>query len=383
MSRFPYWRFAGFYFFYFCYLGAFAPYFSLYLTAHQLNPAQIGAVMALPQLTRIIGPQLWAWIADHGGKPLAVSRWTTLAGIAAFCVLFKTDGFLRLYAVVFTMSFFLSAALPLTEAATVNFLGGDTGRYARVRLWGSIGFIVSVASIGFALDRLPIIALLWMMLAVLVGWMVFLLRVPEAPEIEHAHDHPPIKDVILRPEVLALIIACALMAVAHGPYYTFYSIYMVDHGYSKTAIGWLWSLGVVCEIGVFYFAPYLFKRFSLRTVLLTSFALATVRFLLIGWGSQWFALVLLAQVLHAASFGSFHASAFAYIQRFFKGKHMARGQGIYSGFTFGFGGTIGAMGAGYAWEHVGPGWTYTIAAMCAAAGGLLAAARLGRAAHSD
>ena len=83
--------------------------------------------------------------------------------------------------------------------------------------------------------------------------------------------------------MIALITAAGLMAVAHGPYYTFYTIYLVDHGYSKSMAGWLWALGVICEIGIFVWMPHLYRAFTLRQILLASFALAVLRFLLIAW----------------------------------------------------------------------------------------------------
>jgi len=161
------------------------------------------------------------------------------------------------------------------------------------------------------------------------------------------------------------------MAVAHSPYYTFYSIHLVDHGYSKGLTGWLWALGVICEIAIFLWLPRLYSAFSLRGILVASFALAVARFLLIGWGAGSLALLLLAQVLHAASFGSFHAAAIGVVHKLFRGRHQARGQAIYGSLTFGVGGTLGAFASGYAWEPLGAALTFSAAAACALAGMLL------------
>ena len=163
------------------------------------------------------------------------------------------------------------------------------------------------------------------------------------------------------------------MAAAHGPYYTFYSIYLVDHGYSKGAVGWLWALGVICEIGVFIWMPRLFKRFSLHQVLLFSFGAAVLRFLIIAWAVQWLWLLLFAQILHAATFGMFHSSAVGLIHKYFKGKHQSKGQAIYNSVAFGAGGTVGGLYSGYTWDVFGPSMTYSIAAGCALLAMLLAA----------
>jgi PPP family 3-phenylpropionic acid transporter len=367
----PYWRLAGVYFFYFAYLGAFAPYFTLYLSALGVAAAGIGAIMALPQLVRIVAPHLWGWLADRSGRRLRVARVCTMVGTVAYCGLFAARGFEALFAVVLVMSFFLSAVLPQVEVTTLSHLGERSAQYGRVRVWGSVGFIGALLIVGYALDMLPIGVLLWIMLAILAGVAALLMSVPEAPQVAHTQEHTPIAHVIRQPQVIALIAACALMAVAHGPYYTFYSIHLVGYGFSKSAVGWLWSLGVICEIAIFFWMANLFRRFTLREVLIASFALAAIRFAIIAACADNLAALLVAQTLHAASFGSFHASALGYVHRFFRGRNQARGQAIYTSLTFGLGGTIGGLYAGYAWEHFGAVITFAGAAVCAFAGLLI------------
>ena len=377
MPRLPYWRLAGVYFFYFAYIGAFAPYFSLYLSASGVAAAGIGVIMALPQLVRIFAPHLWGWLADRSRRRLRIARIGTVIGTAVYCGLFAARGFESLFAIVLLMSFFLSAALPLVEVTTLTHLGEHTAQYGRIRVWGSIGFIAAVLLIGYALDWLPIGALLWIMLAILIGAAALLMAVPEAPHVEHIHDHTPIAHVLRQPQVVALMVACALMAVAHGPYYTFYSIYLVGYGYTKGAVGWLWALGVICEIAIFFWMSHLFRAYTLRDVLIASFALTAVRFVIIAWWADNLLLLLLAQTLHAASFGSFHAAALGYVHRFFRGRNQARGQAIYTSLTFGLGGTLGGLYAGYAWERLGAGLTFSGAAACAFAGMVILWLKLG------
>ena len=371
MHAMPYWRLAGVYFFYFAYLGAFAPYFSLYLSSLGIAAAGIGAILALPQLVRIVAPHVWGWLADHGGHRLRVARIGTAIGTAVYCGLFAAQSFEALFAIVLLMSFFLSAALPQVELTTLSHLGARSTEYGRIRVWGSLGFIAAVLIVGYVLDVVPIAVLLWIMLAILAGITILLLLVPEAPQEAHAHDHTPIAHVMREPQVIALIVACALMAVAHGPYYTFYSIHLVGYGYTKGAVGWLWSLGVICEIAIFFWMAHLFRAFTLRQVLIVSFGLATIRFAIIASCGDNLALLLIAQTLHAATFGSFHAAALGYVQRFFRGRNQARGQASYTSLTFGLGGTLGGFYAGYAWEHFGAVMAFAGAALCAFAGMLI------------
>jgi PPP family 3-phenylpropionic acid transporter len=371
MSELPYWRLAGAYFFYFAYLGAFAPYFSLYLSDLGIAAAGIGIIMSLPQLVRIVAPHLWGWLADRDGRALRVARAGSIAGTVVFCGLFFASGFEAVCAIVLLMSFFLSAALPLLETNTLAHLGARTGGYGRIRVWGSLGFIAAVTLIGYALDLTAVRVLLWIMLGVLIAASLILLLVPEAPRTEHAAAPASVAQILRQPAVMALFAACALMSVAHGPYYTFYSIFLVDHGYTKSAVGWLWTLGVLCEIAIFYWLAHLLRAFSLRAVLLASFALAGIRFLLIGWCADSLVMLLFAQTLHAASFGSFHAAALGYVNRFFSGRHQARGQALYTSLAFGVGGTLGGIYAGGAWETLGPQLTFSGAALCAFAGMLI------------
>jgi len=373
--RVPHGRLGGFYFFYFAYLGAFAPFFGLYLESIGLTAFDIGIVLALPQLTRIVAPHLWSWLADTTSRPVWVVRITGVAGTIVFLAIFAGTRFSLVFATIFAMTFFWSAALPLMEATTLTYLGAETTRYGRIRVWGSVGFIAAVVSIGYALDRLPLAAVPVLVLAMMASMLACAFLVPEAPVVHHSEE-TSVGRVVLKPQVIALIAAGACMSAAHGPYYTFFSIYLVAEGYTKSATGWLWALGVICEIAIFAWMPRLFRAFTLRQILIASFALAVVRFLAIGWLVQSLAALLAAQVLHAATFGAFHAASIGYVHRFFRGRLQSRGQAIYGSVSFGVGGAIGGFASGYVWGHWGPALTFTLAAAAALTGMLILLWRL-------
>ncbi len=363
---------SAFYFFYFAYLGAFAPFFALYLTSVGMSAVEIGVLMALPQLTRIVAPHLWGWLADHGGKRLRIVRVAGAAGTLAFLGVFAGDSFAWLFVVLLAMTFFWSAALPLVEATTLSHLGDETTRYGRIRVWGSVGFIAAVVAVGYLLDAVSPRAVLWVILGLMAGMLLLSWLVHEAPVSPHADDDLPVWQVVRQPAVLAIILASALMAAAHGPYYTFYTIHLVDHGYSKALAGWLWALGVICEIGVFVWMSHLYRAYTLRQILMVSTLLAALRFGIIGWGADSMVLLLAAQTLHAASFGSFHAAAIGVVHQLFRGRHQARGQALYGSLAYGCGGAIGGLVSGYAWDGWGAGPTFALAAACAlAAAGVL------------
>jgi len=370
MALVPRRRLAGFYFFYFAYLGAFAPFFSIYLKTVGLSPVEIGTVMALPAVARMTAPHLWGWLADASGGLVRIVRFTTFGGLLCWTGMFAGTSFIWISLVAFSLSFFLSAAIPLIDSTTLVRLGERTGDYGRIRLWGSIGYMVAVVLVGYLLDFFSVAALLWIVLALIAGTLALALAIPETEAPPHA-DAAPITHVLSRPAVLALIAGGALMTAAHGPYYSFYSIHLVAHGYSKAVTGWLWALGVLCEIGIFFWLPRLYGAFSLRQILVASFALAVVRFLLIGWAVDSLALLLVAQSLHAATFGSFHAAAIGMVHQLFRGRHQARGQAIYGSLAYGVGGTVGSLASGYGWERLGPGATYSLAAAAAGFGMLI------------
>lgn len=375
MTTVPHRRLSGFYFFYFAYLGTFAPFFSLYLEGVGLTPFHIGIVMALPQVTRIIAPHLWSWLADRTSTPVRVVRYTGIAGCVLFLPIFAGTHFALIVLTILAMTFFWSSALPLMEATTLTHLGDETSRYGRVRVWGSIGFIAAVIGVGHLLDFVTLQAVPVLVLAMMLGILGCVFLIPEAPVVHHGGE-TSVSRVMLKPQVIALIGAGAFMAAAHGPYYTFFSIHLVAQGYSKSATGWLWALGVICEIGIFAWMPRLFKAYSLRTILIASFALAVVRFLAIGWLAHSLIALLFAQVLHAATFGAFHAASIGYVHKLFRGKLQSRGQAIYGSVSFGVGGAVGGFASGYAWDRWGAAPTFTLAAGCAFVGMVILMLRL-------
>lgn len=357
-----YWRLSSFYFFFFATLGALLPYWGLYLQSLGYTPLQIGQMMAVIMATKIVSPNIWGWIADHTGRRMTVVRTGALLALFAFGGVFLAEGFGWLLLVMLAYSFFWNAALPQFEANTFNHLGGEEHRYSSIRLWGSVGFIIAVAGLGALFDvtgpgLLPIA-----MLFLLGGIWLSSLSVPERAAPGAAHDHPPLRRVLARPAVIGLLLICFLMQASHGPYYTFFTIYMGEHGYSGTVIGQLWALGVVAEVGVFLVMHRLVPRFGLRLLLLASLALASLRWVLIGLAPESLPLLLLAQLLHAATFGVYHAAAIQLIHGYFTGPNQGRGQALYSSLSFGAGGAAGGLYSGFAWDTLGSSFTFLIAA---------------------
>ncbi len=356
-------RLSNFYFVYYFFVGAFVPYWGLYLKSEQFSAADIGILMSLFQISRIFAPNFWGWLADHTGKRAQWIQLTAFLGLCGFTAVFWAHSFFWLFFVMAALSLFTSSTLPLAESLTLAHLATTNGHYSRIRMWGSLGFIVASVTLGFFIDFAGIRSLLWFLLAVQMLLLLLSRTLPDPKIVPHAHDQFSIWQVIKQPNVIALLVGCSLMVTAHGVLYNFYSIYLSDHGYSKGLIGLLWSVGVICEIGIFMLMPKIMQHYSLKTIMLISLALAVFRFSLIGFAIDNIWLLILAQTLHAATFGSFHAASVEVITQFFNGRHQAKGQAIYNSVAYGIGGTIGGVAGGYALQYLGGQKTFMLASI--------------------
>lgn len=369
MSSVPYVRLSAFYFAYFAYVGAFTPFFSLYLQRELALPGvEIGIILSVMALARILVPLVVGPWADRSGHRSGVLRVSMVLGAITWAGAFAADSFIGMLLLIAVFSSVVAPVMPIFEGITFSHVRDHPGRYGPVRLWGSIGFVVTVLVVGPLLDIYPIRLLLWLLLAVLVTGALMAFSVPEPVAVSHSADRGDVWQVLAKPQVAALFTACFLMSVAHGPFYGFYSIHLAQAGYSKTAVGMLWSLGVVAEIFVFLWSPRLFRRFSSETLLKFAFACAILRFASIGWFADSVIIIVIAQLLHAATFGAHHAASIGLVSAWFGDGRRASGQALYGSLTYGAGGMIGSLVSGVLWDAVGPAWTFTFASLAGAAG---------------
>lgn len=373
-ARSPAARLGAFYFAYFAYLGAFGAYFALWLAGRGYTPAQISLVLAVPQMLRVAAPALWGWLADRTGRRRAIVSVSSAMAALMFSSLAWAGSLDAVLLAVAGMALFSSGILPLVEATTLAVLAGQPGRYGPVRLWGSVGFMASVLAVGALLDVAPVSALLPVVVALMACGFAASLALPAAPPRPPAAAGEGLRAAFLRAPVLAFFAACFCMTVAHGALYAFYSIHLVEHGWSKTLVGVMWTVGVVAEIGVFLVLARVFRRFEPRTVLVASFVAAAVRFVAIGWGVESLALMVAAQVLHAMTFGTYHAAAVQIVHRAFAGALEVRGQALYASLSYGLGGTAGMLLSGWLWQTWGAAVTFSVSGAFGLLGALFALA---------
>jgi PPP family 3-phenylpropionic acid transporter len=365
------WPLAAWYGVYFAFIGVQMPYFGVYFQAQGFSAWQISLLLSLMQIMRLVAPTWWSWLAERKYGKVKVVQISTLLCLLSFCLLFLTESFLASFLAMALMAFFWCAALPLMEALTLDHLAKTPERYGVVRLWGSVGFILAVQGIGALLDSWPIQWLLGFALALLALLFAVCLAQSEVAPTRSKNASTSLKDMLAKPGVWPLMLACFLMSAAHGAFYIFFSIHLVALEYSKTAIGALWSLGVVAEILAFLLMPRLLRRFHWLAMLLLCFAAVVLRFLLTGWLADVLALIVLAQLLHGLTFGAFHAVMVAVLHEWFAGAAQARAQALYGSISFGAGGLLGALLSGRLWDSLGAGWTFTTAAAFGALGALV------------
>ncbi len=364
-------RLSLFYFLYFAFIGGLAPFFPLYLQHKGFDPYEVGSLMAILMLTKIVAPNLWGWVADHYGHRLRLIRLGSLFAAGLFAVLLSVSGFWTYAILLASFSAFWNAVLPQTEVVTLSALKAEPQRYAGVRLWGSVGFIITVNVLGVLLDLISITWLGPWLLACLALLFLNSLFLPEEPVRKDHNDDRRFLDRVWQADVWPFFVIVMLLQLSFGPYYTFFSIHLESLGYERLTIGLLWSLGVLCEIILFTRMSDLLKRYSLRSLLLVSLVATALRWVGIGFLADSLWILLPLQALHALSFGVVHAASIDFVRRVFGAGSAGQGQAMYSAASFGLGGALGAWGAGWLFSDFGAGATFLAGAVAAGAASVL------------
>lgn len=367
-------RLAAFYFIFFALLGLVVPYWSPYLESIGMSAVQIGWLLGAFHLSRLYAPGLWGIAADRYGHRLLIVRLGAVGGLLSVMLLPGQTEFLTLWFCMLLFSFFWNAILPQFEVITLKHLGKRSNEYGRVRLWGSVGFILAVLIggelfIGEGVSGVPYSFILVMLLILLASFWI-----PDVRE-ETLQQRPPkglIRQTLKRPEVIRFLLMIFFVQMAHGPYNGFYTILLQGYGYEGTAIGWLWSLGVVAEIVLFAKLHNLWERWGFETVLLWALALGILRWLLLAFVPESVGVLIVAQLLHAASFAVVLASGIRLVQELFPAGSEGRGQAIHATIGFGLGGVVGSIVAGYFWQHLGATPAFIFAACAGVIGFMLA-----------
>ena len=370
----PYWRLSSFYFWYYAAIGGFTPYFAQWLHDLGQSALAISALMALWYCTRVFAPAVWSACTARSLAPiywLRAGALLTLVGFAGFLFAVR---FPALFAVMLFFSFFCNAIMPQFEAITLDTLGARRADYGRLRVWGSIGFILVTLAYGWLLQQhgsgwLPALML---PLFAATATSAFVNRMPAG--VDHPHDeaHGTAWQALQRPGVPAFLAVAMLMQIGFGPFYVFFTLYLGESGHGTATIGALWALGVLAEIALFISSPALLRQHGPIALVLVCLGVTAVRWLMVAFAPHSIPLMAVAQLLHALSFGIFHASCMQLVGHYFPGRLSTHGQALLYSIGSGFGGVLGATLAGVAWGFGGGRASFVLAAVAAAAGFVIA-----------
>jgi PPP family 3-phenylpropionic acid transporter len=309
-----------------------------------MDVVTIGVMTGLLAVAKVVAPPWIGYLADRrsAGHSRPFIMFSSV-GAALFAVAMAgVDNIWLLAVVVLLFGILWSAILPLTDGLSVTISEAALADYGRLRVWGSIGFVAASLAGGAWLadgrmDRFP-----YWLLGLMLLLAVAAVRFPDHRLL--ATEQGEAKQGFSRAFMLLLAVSF-LMQVSHGSYYGFFSLYLVDIGYSGWQIGAFWVLGVMAEIVLMWGWSKPLQKAAPAWVLSTSLLLAAVRWLGIGSTEVWYGLIFW-QLLHAASFAAFHLSAIAWVKRLAPGHRHATAQGWYSASGFGLGSTVGIMGCG-------------------------------------
>ena len=358
------------YFSYFAFVGIFSPFLSLWFDARGLSIGEIAVLMALPQVLRIVAPPFWGWMADRHAHRVRLLRGSAAASLGVLLLLPFVEGF-GAYAALMLALFFLTAAhMPVGEAIALDLSRGDAGRYGRMRVWGSIGFIVTVLGGGPLLDAFGLDALPWLMAAAMALLVAVTVGLREPAAVPASRGGASLGERLREPAVALFLVSAFMMVFAHAALYTFYSLFLERQGWSKSGIGAMWALGVLAEIVLFSAQRRLFDRVSPMRLLAASFLVCALRFAIIGAAGGSVALLVLAQLMHAITFGLHHSASMAVLHRWFEPAQQARAQAAFIVVAYGLGGTVGGLAAGVLWERVSPEAAFLGASLAGLAGWL-------------
>ena len=365
------WAFGSFFFLYFAYVGLVSPYASLFFLDRGFNVIEIAVLMSMLQITRIVGPFSWGWLSDYLSNRVGIIRFCACLAALVFVCIFFLNSYLAFFVWMFVLHTILSSLMPLGESATVHALFKDNSfdkRYGRLRLWGSIGFIAMVLIAGELFQRkgIELYPIVGMIVLSLLALITFLLHEPKMERRKMVKGELLV--VLFNPDVRWFLLSGFFMIFAHAALYVFYSLYLSNLGYNKFQIGLFWALGVFAEVIFFYFQSKVLSRLDAEVVLQASFGVGVVRFALIALYPLTPVLIF-AQILHAGTFAAHHSAATKLLQRWFTGPLQARGQALMATISYGLGGTLGGLCAGWIWDAFQPRDVFVMSALaCGLAG---------------
>jgi MFS transporter, PPP family, 3-phenylpropionic acid transporter len=322
-------RLALFYGAYFAAVGIHLPFWPVWLEARGLAPTEIGYVLAAAFWPRIVTSLLIPSLADRFGdrlRPMIVLAAVTLVGLVLFGL---ARDFLALLLLSLITGASWAAILPLGETVVLREAKRRDLSYGRIRLWGSLTFILGAIGVGEWLKRAGPEIVLWSIAGAVAATLVACLLLPEERSRGESSGSTELRRLVRQPGLLAFVAAAGMIQASHAAYYGFATLHWRAAGHGELVIGLLWAEGVVAEILLFAAAAPLLRRFEPIRLLALAGALAAMRWGLAGLSTE-LAVLVPAQALHAASFGAVHLAAMHYLRDRTPPELHASAQGFYA-----------------------------------------------------
>ena len=313
--------------------GVFLPFWPVWLEAQGLSPTEIGYVIAAGFWPRVVSNLVIARQSDHWGERrrlMAVLTGVTLLGLTLFALVDRLAWFLMLSAITGAS---WASILPLGEALALKEAKRAGLDYGRVRLWGSLTFILAAIGAGLWVERSGAPIVLGLLLGAVGLTLLACLLLPEDARPERGTAPPRLRRLLEQQGFLWFIGAAGLIQVSHAVYYGFATLHWRAAGFGETTIGWLWAEAVAAEVLLFWWAGALLRRLDPVRLLGLAGALTVLRWLLTA-SSVELPVLLLAQALHAASFGAAHLAAMHHLRDTTPADLQASAQGVYAAFGF-------------------------------------------------
>jgi PPP family 3-phenylpropionic acid transporter len=336
---------ATFYAAFFMVIGTLQPFWPLWLAAKGLNATEIGLVLAIGVGAKVIGLPLAAHVADRRGERQRPMLALAALSLVAFALFASAESFWPLVLISLLFFSLWPPVMSLGESLTIRAAHDGGFQYGRVRLWGSLAYIVAALAAGGILARVSANAVFWIILGGVASTALACWRLPDLRTDRSSSHGLPLVEVLRRRSFVLMLAACGLIQGSHAVYYAFATIHWRGVGYSEDVIGALWAEGVICEVALFVFGGPAIRRCGAGRLIVLAGLAAAVRWIGTSLTDALPAVVAL-QALHGISFGAAHLGAMHWIGRQVPPALSATAQSLYSAIVFGL--FLGAMlyGAG-------------------------------------
>jgi len=350
-------------------LGVLLPFWPVWLQSRGLDAEQIGIFMASGVVMKIVANPFVAHLADkHGERKRLI---ILLAGLSllTFSLFALGQSFWSIVLINCLFVAFWSPAMPLQESLTTQSGARFGFDYGRVRLWGSVTFIVSAVGIGHFLEGRSSDLIFTVIIFTLLLTLVAAFLLPDFRSPTSQQKRLPIIDALKDKKFVAFLVGATLIQSSHAVMYGFGTLHWKQAGIGSDVIGWLWAEGVIVEIVLFIFGPQILSKIGPTRLIALAGLAGAIRWVGTGLTTDLSALIAL-QALHGMTFGAAHLGAMHFIQDRISPELSATAQGLYSSVVTGVGMGITMYVSGYLYSNY-EGQAYFAMGIMAAAGGII------------